>query len=91
MGDTEDYNTPADEWDTEIIGEEPDRYVVAWTPTLIPKENANVDLIQEWEAKKARIRPREGKAKAVLESRGRELLSRQGKSGQGGISRGKER
>ncbi|RYP08864.1 hypothetical protein DL764_001620 [Monosporascus ibericus] len=53
MDDGQVDSTPADEWDAEIIGEEHHGYMVAWKPTLIPKENASADLIKEWEAKKA--------------------------------------
>ncbi|KAI0123254.1 hypothetical protein BJ170DRAFT_736504 [Xylariales sp. AK1849] len=53
----------AEEWDAEILGEEADGYMVAWKPTLVPKENASTELIQAWNAKKARIIASKGGSK----------------------------
>ncbi|RYP02630.1 hypothetical protein DL764_005712 [Monosporascus ibericus] len=56
-------NTSTDEWDAEIIGEESGEYLVAWKPTFISKEDASTELINAWEAKKARMGVQKGKKK----------------------------
>jgi hypothetical protein len=55
MDDAEDSSTLPDDWEGKIIGEEVDRYLVAWESSFIPKDYAGEAMIRAWEGKKAKI------------------------------------
>ncbi|KAK3933770.1 hypothetical protein QBC46DRAFT_401325 [Diplogelasinospora grovesii] len=57
------------EWEGEIIGEESGEYLVAWENSFIPREYASAEMIQAWEAKKAKMRAQKGKNKGSSETK----------------------
>jgi len=65
MDDADDDSRLPDEWVGKIIGEEADKYFVAWESSFIPKEYAGEAMICAWEEKKPKILAGGGKKRRV--------------------------